>query len=164
MASERAAIVTWLLAPLVMVAATAFAQGPEVRSLSDVTAWARTNLHLTGWTYLDHSAEVVRFISRPAAREGAQHVLIKMRVERFEKDAAREERSVLSDVEIDCEGHRTRILSSIGFANPDLRGPVVFRRNNPDAWRDPAGTVMDIAYDRVCTPPSERPSSTAGRT
>lgn len=150
---KRLAFVPALCAAAFWLAAASAAQpagqGPRSRSQADVLAWAGEHLHLTGWTYLNHTEGAVRFISRPYRTEGLAGVIIKMRVEEFEPAPGRA-RSVLSEVEIDCAKRRTRLISSIGFQDQDFRAPVLFRRSEPDQWRDPRGTVMDDARALAC--------------
>ena len=122
---------------------------PKSANKVDVLTWSEKNLTLTGWTYLNHSTTVVRFVSKPYPGEGEARVRIKLRAERFSGHGADGERSLFTEVEMDCARHRSKILATNYFSLADLRG-LISQRTAPDAWRNPDGTSMSEAFAAAC--------------
>jgi hypothetical protein len=143
------------IAAVICCPATALAERsgaePATNSKRDVLNWAERELDLTGWYYVNHSMDASLFMSRPY-RAASARFMVKLRAERF-RIADTGEMSLVSDVEVDCKTHRTRLLGTIAFAMRNLRKPVVFVRKNADEWRSPENTSMDDVFNAICLAP-----------
>ncbi|HWA21947.1 MAG TPA: hypothetical protein VG735_06085 [Caulobacterales bacterium] len=124
---------------------------PETNSKRDVLDWAARELDLTGWYYVTHAIDHSLFMSRPYHETTPSLFMVKLRAERF-RVADTGEMSLISDAEVDCSAHRTRLLGTIAFAKRNLRKPVVFTRK-ADGWRNPENTIMDDVYQAICLAP-----------
>lgn len=151
---------SWILAFAIFLCQPAAANAersgaePQTNSKKDVLDWAARELDLTGWYYVTHAMDHSLFMSRPSKETATSLFRVKLRAERF-RIADTGEMSLISEAEVDCAAHRTRLLGTIAFAKRNLHKPVVFTRN-ADEWRNPKNTIMDDVYVAICSAPPNR--------